>query len=277
MIGTLDTLSILVPESRDLDLFADLLEAEGATVERCPLLRIVDLEDFAEVDAWIDRFVRAPCDDLILMTGEGLRKLLARSEQRNRKDAFIAALTKTRTITRGPKPARVLRDLKLRPGLPAMAPTSRGVIDSLGGQDLRGRRVGVQLYPGNGGLPLIDALRERGAEVLSVTPYRYAPQTEAARVAAAIQRLADGSISMVAFTSSPQVERLVAVARDFGLEKELAQGLARARIACIGPVVAETLRARGLTDIIQPEANFHLKSLVRAIVASRATHKHSSF
>ncbi|MDR3462341.1 MAG: uroporphyrinogen-III synthase [Beijerinckiaceae bacterium] len=268
MPGHLDTLTILVPESRELDLFVSMLEAEGAVALRCPLVRIVDLDDTTEVDAWIDGFIQSPFDDLILLTGEGLRRLIALSDRGGRKADFVAAVAKTRTVTRGPKPARALREIGLEPGITAPAPTSRGVLDALAGLALQGRRIGVQLYPGDGGLPLVAALRERGAEVIPVTPYGYVSQEGSQKVADSIRALADGRIAMVAFTSSPQIERMNAVAREFGLERELFEGLKRAKIASIGPVVTQTLAAQGITGVIQPEASFHLKPLIRAIAAA---------
>ncbi|MHB1204569.1 MAG: uroporphyrinogen-III synthase [Rhodospirillaceae bacterium] len=262
-------LNILVPESRELDLFAEMLEAEGAVTVRCPLVEILDLEDRAAADRWIAAFIARPCDDLILLTGEGLRKLIALSGPGA--DALAAALGRCRTITRGPKPARALRELGLKPGCAAKVPTSAGVLDALAGADLQGRRIGVQLYPGDGGLALVTALRERGAEVLPVTPYRYAPQADAERVASAIKALAAGEIGWIAFTSTPQVERLFAVARETGLEQELKQGLARARVASIGPVVTQTLETHGVLPAVQPRDSFHLKPLVREIVAAWKT------
>jgi uroporphyrinogen-III synthase len=115
---------------------------------------------------------------------------------------------------------------------------------------------------------LVAALTNRGADVLPVTPYRYASQADSARVAEAIHGLATGSIAMVGFTSSPQVERLAEVARLTGLEKQLAEGLARARVASIGPIVTQTLRRHGVMSVIQPESSFHLKPLVREIIAA---------
>ena len=47
-MGALNKLNILVPESRELDLFAGMLEAHGAKAVRCPLVQIVDLEDDIE-------------------------------------------------------------------------------------------------------------------------------------------------------------------------------------------------------------------------------------
>ena len=265
----LDGLKILVPESRELDLFAAMLEAEGGDVLRCPLVSILDLEDQAEADAWIDLFLRAPFDDLLLLTGEGLRRLMGLCERGGREAAFRATLTGVRTVTRGPKPARVLRELGLAPSLAAAEPTSKGMLDALAEEDLRGRRIGVQLYPGAGGLPLVEALRERGAEVFPVTPYRYASGEEAAHVADAIRAMAAGEIGLVAFTSTPQVERLAAVAREFELEEALAQGFARVPVASIGPVMDKALEAHGVKAAIRPATSFHLKPLLRAIIAWR--------
>ena len=265
MAGALEGLKILLPESRQLDLFAALLEDEGAVALRCPLLRILDLEDTAEAEAWIDQFAAGHFEDMIWLTGEGLRRLLAIAERMGLRLDFVDTLTRVRTITRGPKPARALRELGLTPSLAAPTPTSQGVLDALAGQDISSRRIGVQLYPGDGGTPLVTALRERGATVLPITPYRYASQTEAQEVADAIRALAAGRIDMIAFTSSPQVERLVEVAREADLQTQLSQAFQRARIAAIGPVVEEALRQHGVTSIVRPKTSFHLKPLVYAI------------
>ena len=261
-MGALNGLTILVPESRELDLFAGMLEAEGAAALRCPMVQILDLEDRRDAEAWIEAMIARPFDDLILLTGEGLRRLLTLSGAK--REVFIAALGKSRTITRGPKPARALREIGLSPSLSAPEPTSQGVLQALP-EDLSGRRIGVQLYPGDGTLPLLAELKARGADVHVVTPYRYASEAEAAEVAAVIRRLAAGEIGMIAFTASPQLDRLFAVAREQGLEMALSQGLARTRIAAIGPVMESALAARGLASAIHPQSSFHLKPLVKAI------------
>jgi uroporphyrinogen-III synthase len=80
--------------------------------------------------------------------------------------------------------------------------------------------------------------------------------------------LAAGRIGMIAFTSSPQVERLIAVAREAALEEQLREVFSHVRIAAIGPVVEETLRRHGVTNILRPDTSFHLKPLVRTIAAA---------
>jgi len=270
MAGPLDGLTILIPESRELDLFATMLEAEGAAAWRCPLVRILDLEDTTDAEAWIDRLIADPFQDVIWFTGEGLRRLTSLADRQGRRDAFIGAVARVRSITRGPKPVHALRGLGLSPGLAAASPTSEGILESLSSEDIRDRKIGVQLYPGEGTKPFLDALRARGANLFAVTPYRYATQADSASVADAIRALVDGRIGMIAFTSSPQVDRLLEVAHEAGLEPQLKAALARIRIAAVGPVVEEALRRCGAVDVVRPDANFHLKPLVRAIVTAHA-------
>lgn len=262
-------LSILVPESRELDLFAGMLEAEGAVAVRCPLVRITDLDDPADALAWIDQAIATPFDDIVLLTGEGLRKLLGLAG--TRQQDLISALQKTRLVVRGPKPVRALREVGLSPSLVAAAPTSQGVLETLAADNIKDRRIGVQLYPGDGAQPLVAALREMGAHVFPVTPYRYATQTEDAQVSAVIRDLAAGKFGLIAFTASTQIERLFTVARETGLLPQLESGLQNTPIAAVGPVMEQALAAHGLKSVVQPQANFHLKPLVRAIAAWRAT------
>ena len=214
---TLAELKILVPESRELDLFATMLEAEGATVLRCPLVQILDLEDSADADAWIDQCIAGDFEDVILLTGEGLRRLFTLSG--TRREALIAALGRLRTVTRGPKPARALREVGLSRGLATTIPTSEGVLQALAQEDIASRHIGLQLYPGVGAQHLVDSLRARGGQVSIVTPYRYASEAETGQVSEAIRTLAAGEIGMIAFTATPQIERLVKVAQDCGLSR----------------------------------------------------------
>jgi len=269
MDGRLRGLTILVPESRELDLFAGMLEAEGAHAVRCPLVRTQELESWVEADEWLDRLARASFDDLILMTGEGLRRLIARAAALRREGECLAALARLRIFVRGPKPARVLRELGLSPGLPAKAPTSQGLIETVTGLDLCGRRIAVQLYPGQDAA-LTDALAARGAHVFPVTPYRYASQAQSGEVAQMIVRMAAGEIGMVAFTSSSQPRRLAEVAKERGCEEVLKAALARTIVAAVGPLVEEEARKLGAGRILRPTSNFHLKPLVAAILAHRA-------
>ena len=93
---TLSGRRIAVPETRELDLFAAMLERRGAAVLRCPLVAIKDAPDPAPVLEWIRRFAAGGCDDLVLLTGEGLRRLLGCIERHepDLREAFLRELAR---------------------------------------------------------------------------------------------------------------------------------------------------------------------------------------
>src|SRR5438046_7231726 len=83
---------IAVLEHRELDRLGGMLEAQGAATLRCPLVAIADAPDPAPVLAWLRRFVEMPPDDLVLMTGEGLRRLCGFADRDGQGAGFSAAL-----------------------------------------------------------------------------------------------------------------------------------------------------------------------------------------
>lgn len=260
---------IAVLEHRELDRLGQMLEAQGAATLRCPLVAIVEAPDPAPVLAWLDRFVATPADDLVLFTGEGLRRLLGFAERGGRAATFRDALGRVRTITRGPKPARALREIGLAPGLRAARPTTEGVIAALAEGELSGRRIGVQLYP-DAPNTLLDFLAGAGAHAEPVWPYAYVPSVDDAQILALIEELAAGRVDALAFTSAAQVTRLFAAARTAKLEPELRQALRQTRIAAVGPVVAGELQRHGIPVAIMPEGSFFMKPLVSAIADALA-------
>jgi uroporphyrinogen-III synthase len=257
---------IALPEHRELDRLAAMLEAAGAVTLRCPLVAIIDVAHPAPALAWIERLISRPCADLIFLTGEGVTRLDALARKNGLGDGFIAALGRARKIIRGPKPGRALRALGLREDLRAVAPTTEGVVASLSGADLRGRRIGVQLYPGNPNARLMDFLRAAGAQADAVVPYAYASDADDRRVEALIEAIEGGRIDAIAFTSSPQIARLFDVAAKTGRDEGLVAGLGAIKVAAIGPVTAGTLARRGVEAAIVPSGRYFMKPLVTAIV-----------
>lgn len=268
----LERTTIAVPESRALDVFAGMLERRGATVLRCPLVAIKDAPDPKPVLAWLRAFVATPPDDLILLTGEGLRRLISciEAHEPSLRAPFISALAGVRTITRGPKPAKALRELGLRADLPAAQPTTEGVIASVQEEALSGRRIGVQLYGSEPNLRLIDFLRNAGAEPLPVAPYIYADAADDAQVLQLIARMAAGEVDAIAFTSMAQVQRLFRLARREGVEAELRAALDRTAVASVGPVVADALAAEGVRVDAMPEASWFMKPLTASLASLMA-------
>jgi uroporphyrinogen-III synthase len=258
---------IALVEHRELDRLGRMLEELGAETLRCPLVGIVDAPDPGPVRAWIERAIAMPFDDLVLMTGEGLRRLRGAAERAGLEAGFRDALARMRTITRGPKPARALREIGLGPGMRAPMPTTDGIIAVLSQEDLSGRRVGVQLPP-DAPARLADFLRQAGALPDLVEPYAYAPRADRRQIAGLIDEMSQGQVDAIAFTSAPQVARLFEAAADDGGEHRLVAALQKTPIAAIGPVVAGELQRHGLAAAIMPQDSFFMKPLVTAIVAA---------
>lgn len=251
--------TIAVPETREIEVFAAMLERRGARVVRCPLVAIRDAPDPAPVLAFARAFAAGSCDDLILTTGEGLRRMLGCIERHEPalRAPFLESLGRVRKITRGPKPARALRELGMKPDVAAQPPTTAGIIASLADLELAGRRVGVQLYGTEPNAPLIEFLERAGASVFTVAPYVYADGADDAAVLDLIGALERGAVDAIAFTSTPQVGRLFAVAPAARVNAALGHTL----VAAVGPVVKETLTRHGVAARLMPEESFFLKPL----------------
>jgi uroporphyrinogen-III synthase len=266
MADRLNGYRILILETREEAQFSRLLTEQGADVLQCPMFAIHDAPDPAPIEAWIGRSIDEPFDDLVLMTGEGLRRLTKAARRAGLERDFIGSLAGARKFARGPKPGRALREIGLEPQITTQKPTSEGVVEMLAPIDLRGHRVGLQLYPDKDHGALIGAIAAKGAEVDAVTPYVYDARAGDANIVGAIEEMAEGKIDAVALTNLGQVRRLIEVARAKGCEARLREGLAKTPIASVGPAVSDELKAHGLRADIYPAGEaFFMKPLISAM------------
>jgi uroporphyrinogen-III synthase len=259
---------VAVPETRQLDVLANLLARRGADVLRCPLVAIKDSPDTAGVVAWLERALQTPPDLFVFYTGEGIERLLGFAERAGLEKRFVELLARTRKLTRGPKPKRALKRLALDADLEAAAPTTAGLVATLETLDLGGKRVAVQLYA-DAHVPALErALAERGASVDWVMPYVYASESDDTRVVELIEALHAGRVDAIAFTSQSQATRLFEVADARSLRQHLMDGLARTLVAAVGPVVAAMLAEAGVRVDTVPHDQYFMKPLVTALEAA---------
>jgi uroporphyrinogen-III synthase len=271
MADRLNGYRILILETREEAQFSRLLTEQGADVLQCPMFTIHDAPDTTPIEAWIRRAIERPLDDLVLMTGEGLRRLMKVVRRIGLEAEFVGSLAKARKFARGPKPGRALREIGLEPEVTTEKPTSEGVAEMLAELDLNGRRLGLQLYPDKDHATLIGAITAQGADVDTVLPYVYDAEAADTNIVTAIEEMAQGRIDAIALTSSGQVRRLVEVAKAHGCEPQLRDGLQRTPIASVGPVVSDELKAYGLrTDIYPANDAFFMKPLISAMAVALA-------
>ncbi|MDA9479842.1 uroporphyrinogen III synthase [Bradyrhizobium sp. CCBAU 65884] len=271
MAERLNGYRILILETREEAQFSKLLAEQGAEVVQCPMFTIQDAPDPAPVEAWIRRAIDKPLDDLVLMTGEGLRRIMKLARARGLDGAFVASLAGSRKFTRGPKPGKALREVGLEAQQTTGKPTTEGVMEMLGKLDLKGRRLGLQLYPDKDHGALIGALAAQGAEVDAVLPYAYDSKAADANIVTAIDDMAAGRIDAVALTNLGQVRRLIEAAKAHGSEAKLRAGFDRTLIASVGPAVSGELAAHGLrTDVSPADEAYFMRPLISAMAAALA-------
>src|SRR5258707_13307882 len=115
MTRPLEGRTAALAEGRQLEELARMLESEGAIALRCPLVSILDAPDPGPVVAWLGDLAADRFGYVVLMTGEALRRLLGFAEREGLREPGGAALARTKTVTRGPKPVRALREIGVKP------------------------------------------------------------------------------------------------------------------------------------------------------------------
>ncbi|MBN1379272.1 MAG: uroporphyrinogen-III synthase [Gammaproteobacteria bacterium] len=244
-----------------------MLIKRGATVVRCPLVAIYDSPETDAIYHWLEECIQKPYDDLILLTGEGLRRLLGFARRGNLLEAFINSLGNTCLISRGPKPGQALKQVGLKPDIVAEIPTTDGIIATLERMNLESCRVAVQLYGDDPNSKLVEYLKNRKADVVTVAPYRYAADSDDKKVEELINELLSGSIDAITFTSQPQLKRLLDVANKLGQKENLDKAISQTVIAAVGPVVADAIRIAGWQIDVMPEDSFFMKPMVTELTA----------
>ena len=239
--------TIAILESRFGEHLAELIAKQGGIALRAPALAEEPDLDPEAIRRLIEEWAARPIALAIFQTGVGTRALFEATDQLGLTGQFLNLLGDCTVAARGPKPTTVLRGRQVRIDLSAAEPyTTHQVLASVANVDVRGKRVLVQRY-GGPNLDLDEALEGRGASVIELPTYRWALPEDLGPLRGLIEKLAQGRVDCVVFTSASQVRNLFSVAEEGGQVKSLRASLARVLIASIGPVCSEALNAAGVT------------------------------
>ncbi len=229
------------------------LERLGAEVYEFPTIEIAPPEDFGPLDAAIrelDSF------GLIVFTSvNGVEAFLERLGHQGLDLRAVPREAKVAAI--GPATAERVGRAGLRVDVVPEEYRAEGLIEALDPGQLAGERVLIpRAKVAREILPV--RLREAGAEV--VVPPAYESVSSAKGKEELSLRLRSDEIDCVTFTASSTVENFVGA---FGAE-EAARLLAGTRVACIGPITADTARKCGLR--VDAEADeYTILGLVEAV------------
>jgi uroporphyrinogen decarboxylase len=251
-----DGLEVVAFESRRAPEMAALIARFGGVPRLAPTLREVPLEEGGAVLAFGAELFAGRLNAVIFMTGVGTRRLIEVLETRYARDKIVQALAGNKVVARGPKPAKVLREIQVPITITVPEPnTWREVLQELdahpSGFPLAGSRVAVQEY-GAANEAFYAALKERGAEVLRVPVYQWTLPQDIQPLRAAIQSLVEGRAQVVLFTNAAQVEHLLRVAAEDGGKEQLLEALEKAVVASVGPTCSERLVEYGISVDLEP-------------------------
>jgi uroporphyrinogen-III synthase len=249
-------LRVLSFESRRAKEIAQLIANNGGIPTVAPSTREVPEGPTEDELKLIRGILDQQFDAVIFMTGVGSRALLAAAETVCPRQQFLDALSRTRVVVRGPKPAAAMREFNVPVTLAVPEPnTWREILQALDANreavPLEGKRIAVQEH-GEPSPQLYEALRARGAEVFPVRVYRWELPEDTGPLQAAIRSLVNHEIDLVMFTSSVQFVHASQLAQELGLRDQFTGALNRTVIASIGPVASETLRENGIPVDFQP-------------------------
>jgi uroporphyrinogen-III synthase len=244
-------LRVLALESRRATEIGALITTFGGEPRVAPSLREVPLDTNTEALEFAAALMRDEFDIVVFLTGVGARALMNVVEAACPRDAFAAALARTKVAARGPKPVAVLRELQVPVWVTAPEPnTWRELVAAIDARaddrPLAGARVAVQEY-GVSNVELLDALRARGAQVTAVPVYQWTLPEDLQPLHDAVTAVTRGEVDVLILTSGVQLAHLFQIADGMGLEEDLLQGLRRTVVASIGPTTSEEIARRGLS------------------------------
>jgi len=253
---------ILSLESRRAPEMATLISRHDGIPVVAPSVKEKAVTEADEAVRFIGDLEADAYDMVICMTGVGLSFLLGLVTPAMTPERVGAALRRATIVARGPKPVGVLRGLGVPIAVMIPEPnTWREIVAAV--TPRAERRIAVQEY-GRPNPELYRALENIQARVTPVTVYRWELPEDLTPLRAAAHGLAKGEFALVLFTSSIQLEHLLQVAEQEGIEREVRQALRQTvRIASIGPVMTEALAAQGFTPHIVPK-HPKMPSLVKA-------------
>jgi uroporphyrinogen-III synthase len=235
-------LTVAAFESRMAVEIARLIERHGGNPLVTPALREIPLDDNSAALKFGVQLTTERLDLLILLTGVGTTALFDLLKTRYPWPSIVAALKQTALVARGPKPVAALKAFGFQPTLTVPEPNTW--VDLISTLDeyrpVKGLRVAVQEY-GASNLDLLEALKQRGAEVFQVPIYRWALPENLEPLRHALDEIIAGKVSVLLVTNAAQVDHVMQVLEKDGKVEPFRTALKKMVVASIGPTASERL------------------------------------
>jgi nitrite reductase (NADH) large subunit len=227
---------ILLFGPSDLDSVARHLRDVGADVQRFELSASGSTRS---LESWISELMEGAFDDVLFLTGQGVRVLVEFAHQRGREDEVLRALSRARIAAAGSKTRAALAEIGLRPAIVGDEPNGPSLLEALSMASFSGRTLGVAALSCDPRLSAAASARGANVRVLGGDD---APDS---RPRALLARILGRDFDAIAFGSSREIDSLFEAASS-SQRAELAHALRRSNPVALGQAVARALSERGV-------------------------------
>ena len=242
---------VAVTSARRSEELCTLLRRRGATVTSAAAIAMVPLPDDEELHQYTEELIETPPDIVVATTGIGFRGWVAAADGWGLANELIAALSRARVVSRGPKATGALRAAGLPEEWSPDSESSREVLRYLLEKGVGGQRIAVQLHGATDEWDpfpeFLDELRNAGAQVVPIRVYRWRPAPTGGAFDQLVTGIAEQRFDAVSFTSAPAVAATLMRAREMGIEDPVINALrTNVHAMCVGPVTARPLVRLGV-------------------------------
>lgn len=235
---------------------ARFLEELGAIPIAVSTIKIMPPDSYEEMDEAANQLSSSAYDWVIFTSANGVVYFVERLKQLA-KDAGVLKSVKIAAI--GPATALELEKIGLKTDFVPQEFRAEAVVAGLRALGIKGQKILIpRAKVAREILP--ESLKESGAYVDVVPVYQTVPdESQAIKVIATLK----SGVDFITFTSSSTVKNFVGLLE----EVEIAKLLGRAKVACIGPITAQTANELGLAvDIVA--SDYTIEGLVKALTES---------
>ncbi|MBI5827357.1 MAG: uroporphyrinogen-III C-methyltransferase [Deltaproteobacteria bacterium] len=221
--------------------FSRLLEGQGAEAITFPTIRTLPPSSWKGLDGAIKRL--SSYDWAIFTSVNGVKYFF---ERLRKSDKDLRELKGVKVCAIGPMTEKAIMALNIRVDLTPKEYRAEAIIAALGRKNIKGKRF-------------LLARAQKAREVLPVEIKRLGGSIDVAASyrtvrpsipAGGLEKLLlNGGIDIVTFTSSSTVTNFLSLFK----KAEAGEALKNVRIACIGPITADTARSHGLNVDIMPK------------------------
>ena len=258
-----------VTADRRADQQIEALRRRGADVVHGCTMRTLNLSDDARLLEVSRALIDQPPDTLVLQTGMGLNMWLDAMDGIGLGDQVRAALGHCEVLARGPKAVSAARRAGLEVAWSAPDELFAQIVDHVAATGGR-NRLFLQV-DGTDEEALAAPLADSCREVVVVPIYRWALPVDVGPAEVLVDAVCDGGLDAVTFTTRQAAVHLVEIAAMVGRRDELVAALDGIRVVpvSVGPVCSATMRALGMTGLVEPE-RARLGAMIDALAGEAA-------